>query len=362
MFLKELNVYQFKNISEATLSFSTPVTFFCGNNGVGKTNLLDAIYYLSFTKSFLNTTDTENINYSKDLFRIHGKYNISSNIEEFSCVVTKEGRKSFRYFQKEYQRLYEHIGKIPLVLISPSDYLYLTEGSESRRKLLDSMISQICPDYLAALVEYNKILKQRNSLLKTEQDNKQKCELIEIFDIQLEKPATIIYQHRKSFCEQLRPIFQELYLQLSHQSDEQVNLTYKSQLHDNTIVVLLKQHIEKDLLTSYTNCGIHKDDLIFTLNNNSIRYFASQGQQKTYLTSLKLAFAKLISQKHKSPIILLDDIFDKLDDSRVKNLLTLIQQSSSQAFITHTDSNKIQEWLKNCTIFELSYGQITQKF
>jgi len=227
------------------------------------------------------------------------------------------------------------------------------------------MISQINSDYLSALIEYNKILKQRNSLLKLEQNIKQKLELIEIFDVQLEQPATIIFNARKNFCEKIIPLFQHYYFILSNKPEEQVALIYKSQLHDTEMASLLKQNIEKDIQTEYTNYGIHKDDLLFTLNHQPIRYFASQGQQKTYLTSLKLAFTELIGTLKQYPLILLDDIFDKLDDFRVNNLLTIIQQSPSQAFITHTNTEKINQWMKKSTdycIFELDNGKIIHRF
>lgn len=362
MFLRELYLFQFKNIDELYCTFDESITFFCGNNGVGKTNVLDAIHYLSLTKSFLNSSDTENIKHEKDFFRIQGKYFFGEEMVEYSCVVTKEGRKQFRFFQKEYPRLYEHIGKVPLVLITPQDQMYIIEGSEWRRKLIDSMISQTDPEYLHSLVEYNRILKQRNSLLKSEQDIVAKRQLIEIYDNQLEAPCTLIHEKRKQFIGILSDLFLDQYAKLTMKPDEKAMLTYKSQLNDASIADLLKQNIEKDLISEYTNAGIHKDDFVFSLNDMPLRYFASQGQQKSFLTALKLAYVSLLLNFGRKPIIMLDDIFDKLDDHRVYQLIQILLNTGCQSFITHTSKQKIDDLLrtisKNVRIFELDNGKI----
>ncbi len=361
MFLTELHLFNFKNIEELQFSFDERITFFCGNNGVGKTNILDAIHYLSFTKSFLNSTDTENIQHNKDFFRIQGKYSIGEEYVEYSCVVTKEGRKQFRYFEKEYTRLYEHIGKVPLVLITPQDQMYIIEGSEWRRKLIDSMISQIDTEYLHSLVEYNRILKQRNSLLKSEQDMGIKRQLLDVYDRQLEAPCTLIYKKRKHFIDILSDLFLDQYATLTINPNEKAILFYKSQLNDASLPDLFKQNKEKDLLSEYTNAGIHKDDFIFTLNNMPIRYFASQGQQKSFLTALKLAYVMLLLNLGKKPIIMLDDIFDKLDDHRVYQLIHILLNTECQSFITHTSKQKIDDLLRSISkkvrIFELNNGK-----
>lgn len=358
MFLKELHLYNFKNINSASLNFDSSLVFFCGQNGVGKTTVLDAIHYLALTKSFIHFTDTENITFGKEYFQINAKFIQNLNTEEYTCTVHKDGGKRFRYFQKEYQRLYDHIGKIPIIVISPSDQLYIIEGSEVRRKLIDSMISQINKEYLVALMEYNRILKQRNSLLKSEQSQKVKNELLEIFNEQLLMPGNYIHETRKSFVKKLEIYLKENYGLLSLQTNEKANIIYKSQLHDNDFKTLLSHNIEKDLSTSSSNVGIHKDDYLFLLNDKTIRYFASQGQQKTYITALKLSFIPIIKEDKQSPIILLDDIFDKLDDNRVQNMVNLVKSSQCQSFLTHTDIQKIQSFfpvnLFNLCIFQIS--------
>ncbi len=362
MFLKELHIFQFKNIYSASFTFEKNLVFFCGQNGAGKTSILDAIHYLSLTKSFINFTDTDNISFEKDYFQIIGKFYKNGKIEEYSCFVSREGKKRFRYFQKEYQRLYEHIGNVPVIIISPSDQLYILEGSEIRRKLIDSIISQFDKEYLASLIEYNRILKQRNNLLKSEQNIKTKYELIEVLNQQIIDPAKYIYNTRKKFSEELINYLKEFYDILSDQLTEKAELLYKSQLHEQDFSTLLTQNIEKDIATEYSNFGIHKDDFLFNLNHKPIKYFASQGQQKSYITALKLSFVPIIKKYNLTPIILLDDIFDKLDNNRVKNMINLVQESQCQAFLTHTDSKKIDSLFSqnnnNFNLFELNNGNI----
>ena len=360
MFLKELHIYQFKNIQELSLFFDNFLNFFCGSNGSGKTTILDAIHYLSFTKSFINSADTENISYNKDFFKVTGKFLKNNFTEEYTCLVNRNGKKHFKYFQKDYTRLYEHIGKVPLIIISPYDHLFIIEGSEMRRKLIDSIISQFNEKYLLSLIEYNKVLKQRNSLLKTEQDKNLIIELIEIYDEKLISNGNFIYEVRKKFTDKLSEEFIKFYNLLSNNQQEIATITYKSQLNDSDFKTLLKNNLEKDFQTQYTNYGIHKDDLLFNLNNNPIKYFASQGQQKSFITSVKLSFINLFIENGLKPIILLDDIFDKLDDNRVHNMLKIIYNSKCQSFITHTDKQKVVELLNyekcNYSLFEISNG------
>lgn len=364
MFLKELYLYQFKNIEEAALSFSPSLNFIFGANGEGKTNILDAIHYLSLTKSFINTTDTENILNYTDFFRIHGKYLNGESMEEFSCVVNKEGRKHFKHFTKDYSRMSDHIGRIPIVVISPFDTFIITEGSEFRRKLMDSTISQYDKVYLGYLYEYNRILKQRNSLLKLEQPEYAKLEMLKIMNMQLEKPAVYIFEARKMFIEAIQNIFYRFYTQIAQKNNEKVSLEYRSLLTEKDFSLLLKENIKKDILAETTTVGIHKDDVLFFLSDKPIRYFASQGQQKTYLTSLKLSILDYLKQFSVKPILLLDDIFDKLDDNRVSNLVNTVMNEGIQVFITHTNLERFTQLdLGNKSeihIFEVINGQITQ--
>lgn len=258
--------------------------------------------------------------------------------------------------------MYEHIGKVPIVIITPQDQMYIIEGSDWRRKLIDSMISQTDPEYLHSLIEYNRILKQRNSLLKSEQDTNTKHQLLEIYDAQIEAPCTFIHEKRKRFIKILSNLFLEQYVKLTRTSNEQAQLVYKSQLNDATIADLLKQNIEKDLLSEYTNAGVHKDDIVFLLNDKPLKYFASQGQQKSFITALKLSYVLFLLNISRKPIIMLDDIFDKLDDHRVYQLIHILLNSGCQSFITHTSKHKINDLFrtisKKVRIFELDNGKI----
>lgn len=365
MFLKELSIQQFKNISEAAIEFSPTLNFFYGENGSGKTTILDAIHYLSLTKSFINSSDTENIQDKTDFFRINGKYINNESLDEYSCVVNKEGRKHFKYFTKEYSRLFDHVGKIPIVVISPFDHFIITEGSDVRRKLLDSSISQYDKIYLGYLYDYNRILKQRNALLKSEYPEYTKLEMLEIMDKQMEKPSEYIYKARTTFIDGIQNAFGRFYAQIANRENEVAKIEYRSLLKDNNLSLLLKENLKKDLMAQTTTVGIHKDDILLFLSDKPIRYFASQGQQKTFLTALKLSILNYLKYFSNKPILLLDDIFDRLDDRRVLNLIRTITNEQMQVFITHT--NKVQvEHLKlinssDCFIFELKNGRIIKQ-
>lgn len=365
MFLKELSIQQFKNISEANIQFSPTLNFIYGENGAGKTTILDAIHYLSLTKSFINNSDTENIQDKTDFFRINGKYNNNESLAEYSCVVNKEGRKHFKYFTKEYSRLADHVGKIPIVVISPFDHFIITEGSDVRRKLLDSSISQYDKIYLGYLYDYNRILKQRNALLKSEYPEYTKIEMLEIMDKQLEKPSEYIYKARTTFIEGIQNVFGRFYAQIANRENEVANIEYRSLLKDNDFSRLLKENFKKDLIAETTTVGIHKDDILLYLSSKPIRYFASQGQQKTFLTALKLSILDYLKYFSNKPILLLDDIFDRLDDKRVLNLIRTITTEQMQVFITHTNKAQV-EHLKlvnssDCYIFEIKNGRIIKQ-
>ncbi|NSW45157.1 MAG: DNA replication and repair protein RecF [Bacteroidales bacterium] len=362
MFLSELTIQQFKNISEAHIEFSPNLNFIYGENGAGKTTILDAIHYLSITKSFLNANDNENIKSGSNFFRITGVYNVHNSFEEYSCIFKSEGRKQFKYFSKDYNRLADHIGKLPLVVISPLDHFIISEGSEFRRKLLDATISQYDKFYLSYLIEYNRLIKQRNALLKSEQLIHVKNEMLDIIDSQLEKPASYVFNIRKKFISTILPIFLNTYMNLSQKQDEVVSLEYKSSLFDNSLFELLKQNRLKDIQAETTTIGIHKDDIIFYLNNKTIRYYASQGQQKTYLTAIKLAILKYFKQHNEIPILLLDDIFDKLDEKRVNHLIKTVINENIQVFITHTNLNQFEKLEKSSDfcIFEVTNGKVNE--
>lgn len=366
MYLKELKLVNFKNCESADLHFSEKINCFVGLNGAGKTNILDAVYYLAFCKSYFTTADKQNIRHGEDFFAIHGDFVTDNNEKEtISCVQKGNAKKSFKYNKKEYERLADHIGKIPLVMISPYDRDLINDGSELRRKFIDGVISQFDSVYLGDLLQYNKALAQRNTQLKSFWENR--CfdaNLLALWDEQIIRYATPIYEKRKAFLKDFMPIFQEYYDIVSGTS-EQVEIVYESALHDKTMEQLLMDSLEKDRYSSYTNVGIHKDDLDFMIDNHLVKKFGSQGQQKSFVVAVKLGqFDFNYRRIGFKPILLLDDIFDKLDDNRVAQLVKLVGNDHfGQVFITDTQRQRVQYLLDNISgnhkIFEVEQGKVT---
>lgn len=348
MFLNRLSILNFKNYEEANLQFSENVNCILGDNGGGKTNLLDAIYYLSFCKSYFNPIDSQNIMHKAPFFVVEGYYSNTVGKEEvIYCGLKRQQKKVFKKNKKTYDRFADHIGTIPLVIISPSDVLLIIEGSEGRRKFIDGIISQYDKSYLAHLLAYNKALNQRNLLLKSFWLNRNfDADSLAIWDDQLVKYGVLIHESRKKFTTDFTPIFQKYYTLLS-QDKEQVGLEYNSQLTNVDFETLLKEGVAKDRANHYTNIGIHKDDLVYKVGEYPLKKFGSQGQQKTYLLALKLAQASLIQGiTNKKVIILLDDIYDKLDDKRMTQLMAIVGNGEfGQIFITDTNENRIPELL-----------------
>lgn len=348
MILQKLTLLNYKNFKAETFHFDPKINCFVGNNGVGKTNVLDAIYHLSFGKSYFNPITTQNIKHGEDFFVVEGLYD-KKDITEKVIVSAKKGQKKvIKRNGKAYEKFSEHIGFLPLVIISPADRDLIIEGSETRRKFIDGVISQRDPDYLQALIKYNKVLIQRNSLLKYfaanrtfNQDN------IDIYNEQLHIYGTSIFGKRTAFLKEFMPIFLNRYKSISS-GDEKINLTYESQLQENDLLTLLQQNIAKDKMTQYTNSGIHKDDLFLEIDGHAIKKFGSQGQQKSYLIALKLAQFDFIKTHSKTyPILLLDDIFDKLDETRVEHLISLVDNDNfGQIFISDTHADRTEEVIK----------------
>jgi len=344
MYLQKLSVYNFKNYIQTDFSFSDNINCFIGSNGIGKTNLLDAIHYLSFCKSYFTPIDTQNIRHDQDFFAIHGSYIKKTGEEDIvQCIQGRNQRKRFLLNKKEYDRLSDHIGYLPLVMISPYDRDLINDGSEIRRKFMDSVISQFDKIYLDDLINYNKALGQRNSLLKlfAEKHNFDKLSL-EIWDEQLIKYGESIYQKRKEFLEQIVPVF-EKYFRLITGGSESVYIGYRTQLEKISMRKKLEESLPADKLVQYTTVGIHKDDLDFLMEGFSVKKYGSQGQQKSFVIALKLAqFDFTRKAKGYNPILLLDDIFDKLDDARVQQLINLVSEHSfGQVFITDTSEERI---------------------
>jgi DNA replication and repair protein RecF len=345
MYLKQLSVINFKNYAEAGLTFSDGVNVFTGNNGAGKTNLLDAIHYLSLCKSYFNPIDSQQIKQGADFFIINGVFDKNDYQEAIACAVKRNQKKQFKRNKKDYQRLADHIGFLPLVMVSPYDISIIIEGSEERRKFIDNVISQTDNSYLDELITYNKVLLSRNALLKNiAETGRYDPHLLEVMDEQLTVSGDRIFEKRKAFMESFTEIFNKHYRFLSEDA-EQVELIYESQLFQGSFEVLLKKNVEKDRALERTSAGIHKDELIFAIHGMPMKKFGSQGQQKSFLIALKMAqYTFLNQQKGFKPILLLDDIFDKLDDGRVTKLMQMISNHDfGQVFITDTSENRVQE-------------------
>ncbi len=345
MYLQQLNLLNFKNYTEAELIFVSGVNIFAGDNGAGKTNLMDAIYYLSLCKSYFNPIDSQQIKQGADFFMINGIFEKDNNKEVIACGLKRNQKKQFKRNKKEYQRLADHIGLFPSVMISPYDISIIIEGSEERRKFIDNVISQTDSRYLDELITYNKTLINRNALLKLIADTgRYDPHLMEVYNEQLVVSGNIIFQKRKTFMEVFTDIFNRHYSFISNDA-EQVELVYESQLFSDDYALLLNKSLEKDRILERTTYGIHKDDLEFTIHSMSLKKFGSQGQQKSFLIALKLAqYTFLQNQKGYKPLLLLDDIFDKLDENRTRKLMQMVSDNDfGQVFITDTNIDRVRQ-------------------
>lgn len=359
MIIRKLSLYNFKNHSEKTFDLSPQINCFVGNNGVGKTNILDALHYLSVGKSFLGNTDLNNIKKDEDFFSINAEIQNDDSEDIIKISQPKEAKKIIKKNDKTYDRLADHIGYLPSVMISPYDSNLISDSGESRRKFLDSMISQTDSEYLFGLIQYQKTIQQRNALLKYFAKNRTwDKDSLEIYDDPITKSGTQIYKKRKNFVEKLNPIVQSFYKIISG-GKESVSVAYESHLQEDSFENLLKESLDRDRMLTYTSKGIHKDDLLFDMDSVLIKKIGSQGQQKSFLISLKLAQMSLIKElTGKTPILLLDDIFDKLDDTRVAQLIKLVNQENfGQIFITDTHRERTESVVKKINeesiIFEI---------
>ncbi|MBU2996504.1 DNA replication/repair protein RecF [Cellulophaga baltica] len=348
MFLKKLSLINYKNFSSENFEFDNKINCFVGQNGIGKTNVLDAIYHLSFGKSYFNPIATQNIKHGEDFFVIEGNFEKNDREEKIVCSLKKGAKKIIKKNSKAYDKLSDHIGFLPLVIISPSDRDLITEGSDTRRKFIDGVISQSDKGYLQTLLKYNKILSQRNSLLKyfTANQTFDKTTL-SVYNEQLDGYGTEIFNKRVAFLETFIPIFKEQYKVISGDS-ENISLVYDSKLLNDSLLNLFDKNIDKDRALQYTSVGIHKDDLNFNLGEYPIKKFGSQGQQKSFLIALKLAqFHFIKAQANTNPILLLDDIFDKLDENRVSHIISLVNDENfGQLFISDTHADRTEAVIK----------------
>ncbi len=360
MILKKLSILNYKNILQAEVAFSPKMNCFFGNNGMGKTNLLDVVHYLSFCKSHINTPDTQIINNDQDMCVIQGAYDYEGRTEEIFCAIRRRQRKQFKRNKKEYDKLSEHIGLLPLVMVSPADSDLIRGGSDERRRFLDLIISQQDKQYLHALIQYNKALLQRNVLLKNQSMD---ASLYEVLEMQMGMYGRMVFEKRQLLVESFISIFNEYY-QTICRSTERVGLRYISQLEEKDLSESLAANRERDRILGYTSNGIHKDELEMTLDENLIRRVGSQGQNKTYLIALKLAqFAFLAQKGNTTPILLLDDIFDKLDASRVAEIIKLVSGDGfGQIFITDTNRKYLDEILQamnhDYALFKVEQGEV----
>ncbi len=364
MYIVSLSMLHFKNYRQGSFNFLPGINCFTGSNGAGKTNILDAIYYLSFCKGFNNSADLQNIRLNEEFFMLQGQYQVNGATDELYCGVKRGQKKVFKRNKKEYERLSDHIGIYPLVLIYPGDVHLILGGSDERRKFVDGVISQYNKEYLHRLLDYNKALQQRNSLLKLFAEKRYFDEAsLEIWDQQLIINGIYINKARNDFFHEFRDVFRFNYQHLSGKNEE-TDIQYESALNDEEFRQLLKSSRKKDLAVQHTTTGIHKDNLVFLLEGQPLKKFGSQGQQKTYVIALKLAQYKFIKEiKGFEPILLFDDIFDKLDPQRVELLLGMVSgKEFGQVFITDTHKERLESILaQNATpsrMFEVKDGEI----
>lgn len=348
MVLKTLSLVNYKNFDSKSFEFNPKINCVVGNNGIGKTNVLDAIYHLSFGKSYFNPVATQNIKYDEDFFMVSGDYIKNDKPEKIIVSLKRGQKKTIRRNGKMYEKFSEHIGFLPLVIISPADRDLIIEGSDTRRKFVDGVISQSDKTYLNQLISYNKVLAQRNALLKYFALNHTfNADTIDIYNSQLHEFGKNIFKKRKAFLDIFIPIFQQRYKIISN-GNEIVDISYNSDLFDGNLEHLLKKSINKDKALQYTSTGIHKDDLSFDIEGHPIKKFGSQGQQKSFLIALKLAqFDFIKAESGVNPILLLDDIFDKLDENRVSQIISLVGDDNfGQIFISDTHADRTENAVK----------------
>ena len=366
MILKLISILNYKNLEQVELDFSPKMNCFIGQNGMGKTNLLDAVYYLSFCKSAGNPIDSQNMMHNQEFFVIQGFYETESgDLEEVYCGMKRRQKKQFKRNKKEYSRLSDHIGFIPLVMVSPSDAELISGGSEERRRFMDIVISQYDKEYLETLIRYNKALQQRNTLLKAESNPDE--ELILVWEEMMAATGEVVYRKRCEFINEFIPTFQSFYSQIS-QDKELVSLSYESHASQGNLLDQLKENRLRERIVGYSLKGIHKDDLIMLLGDYPIKREGSQGQNKTYLIALKLAQFDFLRRtgSNTTPLLLLDDIFDKLDASRVEQIVKLVSGDKfGQIFITDTNRDHLDKIMKKIEgdykVFSVENGVINER-
>lgn len=340
MYLKKLVLINFKNIAQAEITLSERLNCFVGDNGAGKTNVLDAVYYLSMSKSALSMTDGQSVRHGEDFFVVEGTYaGDSGSSDTVNCSFLRRSGKVLKLNGKEYDRMADHVGRFPVVMVSPQDSVLITDAAEERRRYLNAFLSQLDRDYLASLMRYNAVLAERNRFLKSSSDE----QMLQIYDMQLADHAARIYERRRDIIDRMRPLVAEFYRQLSGDR-EQVEIEYRSELASASMGELLLASRERDIVNGFTTSGVHRDDMSLRIGGYPLRKYGSQGQQKSFLMSLKLAQYRILTEVcGERPLLLLDDLFDKLDTSRVENLLTLVAGDDfGQIFITDCNRSRLE--------------------
>jgi DNA replication and repair protein RecF len=356
--IKSVSVYQFKNYFDKEVLFPERITGICGRNGMGKTNLLDAIHYLCFTKSYFTRHDSQVTKHGHEGFRVEGHFALNGMDEKAVCILRETGRKEFSVNDEAYTRFSRHIGRYPCVVIAPDDVQLIIGGSEYRRKFIDTLLSQLDATYLQRLINYTKILQQRNSFLKNYHDGAGNRDLsvLDVLDEQLIAEGDAIFHTRKTFLLHFLSAVKNGYNEIAKQN-EPVNLIYESELLQNTMGELLQYNRQKDLIVQRTSSGIHKDDLLLLMGEQNFKSIASQGQRKSLLFALKLAEVEVIKlEKKLSPLLLLDDVFEKLDEERIHNLLVkVVADQNAQVFITDTSCERLERGLQSLGV---TYGLV----
>ncbi|MDE6140042.1 MAG: DNA replication and repair protein RecF [Alistipes sp.] len=360
MVLRDISLIGFKNIAEQQLTLSEGINCLVGDNGAGKTNVLDAVHYLSMAKSMLSMTDSQSVRHGDEFFMLDGRFTSDEGRDEqVCCSYSRRSGKTLKRNGKEYDRLSDHVGAFPIVVVSPSDTALISDSAEERRRYLNSFISQIDRSYLAALIRYNAALAERNKLLKTQPEE----DMIAIYDLMLCDSGEAIHRRRTEIVEQMTPLV-EHYYELLSEDREKIDITYRSELAERPLAELLTASRQRDLINQYTTCGIHRDDLVLGIGGYPLRKYGSQGQQKSFLIALKLAqYTMLADHRAERPILLLDDLFDKLDMRRVAQLLSLVSgERFGQILITDCNKVRLQSTLDRAAatyrLFNVSEGEI----
>ena len=348
LIVQSIQLFQFKNYNQQEFLFTERIVGICGRNGVGKTNLLDAVHYLCFTKSYF-TRDSLATQYGQQGFRIEGHILVHGKEEEAVCILRETGKKEFSVEGELYTKFSKHIGRYPCVVIAPDDVQLIIGNSDDRRKFIDTLLSQLDNNYLQSLINYTKILQQRNSFLRNYSEGfaNRDLSVLDVLDAQLSKEGNYIFEKRRSFLLSFFPVAKQFYNEIAQQY-EAINLFYESELQSGALETLLKNNRNKDLLIQRTSVGIHRDDLVFNLGEQAFRNIASQGQRKSLLFALKLAeMETLKEEKKRIPLLLLDDVFEKLDEERINNLLIQVStENEGQIFITDTNCSRLKAQLE----------------